>query len=120
MVGLAGIAETLGKIVWADAVEVDYDPLPAVIDPEAALRPDAPLARSRGDTSAGAGDGHAPHSQERAPVEEEELVEREPVIVERDVYAAPWPAWPVVVMLPCVVVMFFIGLITFLYMLRVI
>src|SRR5438045_4400555 len=57
----------------ADAVEVDYDPLPAVIDPEAALRPDAPLARSRGDTSAGAGDGHAPHSQERAPVEEEEL-----------------------------------------------
>ncbi len=57
----------------ADAVEVDYDPLPAVIEPEAALRPDAPLARSRDDNSAGAGDGHASHPQERAPVEEEEL-----------------------------------------------
>src|SRR5947209_13313607 len=57
----------------ADAVEVDYDPLPAVIDPEAALRPASPLARSPGDTSAVAGDGHTPHPQERAPVEEEEL-----------------------------------------------
>jgi len=27
----------------ADAVEVDYDPLPVVIDPEAAIRPDSPL-----------------------------------------------------------------------------
>src|SRR5258706_13502104 len=26
----------------ADAMEVDYDPLPAVIDPEAAMRPDSP------------------------------------------------------------------------------
>src|SRR6266699_2360097 len=31
----------------ADAVEVDYDPLPAVIDPEAATQPDSPPARSR-------------------------------------------------------------------------
>lgn len=30
----------------ADAVEVDYDPLPAVIDPEAATQPDSPPARS--------------------------------------------------------------------------
>src|SRR5579884_3190226 len=29
----------------ADAVEVDYEPLPAVIDPEAAMRPDSPPAR---------------------------------------------------------------------------
>jgi len=27
----------------ADLVEIDYDPLPAVVDPEAALQPDAPL-----------------------------------------------------------------------------
>lgn len=31
----------------AAAVEVDYDPLPVVIDPEAALQPDSPPARSR-------------------------------------------------------------------------
>src|SRR5436305_12598678 len=54
----------------ADAVEVDYDPLPAVIDPEAALRPDSPLARSPGHTSAVVVGGHAPHQQERTPVEE--------------------------------------------------
>src|SRR5947207_9274510 len=29
----------------AAAVEVDYDPLPAVIDPETAIRPDSPLTR---------------------------------------------------------------------------
>src|SRR6266487_2198948 len=31
----------------AQAVEVDYDPLPVVIDPQAALKPGAPSARSR-------------------------------------------------------------------------
>lgn len=52
---------------------------------------------------------------EVAVAEDEEavVVEREPVIIERDVYAAPWSAWPVIVMLPCVVVMFFIGLMGF-------
>jgi CO/xanthine dehydrogenase Mo-binding subunit len=58
----------------ADAVEIDYDPLPAVIDPEAALRPDSPLARSHSETSAvAAGGGPALRPQERAAVEEEEL-----------------------------------------------
>src|SRR5258707_10373779 len=43
----------------ADAVEVDYDPLPAVIDPEAATRPDSPPARSRRPLEAAAGEeGH--------------------------------------------------------------
>src|SRR3989441_3987643 len=41
----------------ADAVEVDYDPLPAVIDPEAAIRPDSPLARSHSETGAAGGGG---------------------------------------------------------------
>jgi CO/xanthine dehydrogenase Mo-binding subunit len=41
----------------AAAVEVDYDPLPAVIDPEAAIRPDSPLARSRSEITAVAGGG---------------------------------------------------------------
>src|SRR5256885_8018089 len=41
----------------ADAVEVDYDPLPVVIDPEAAIRPDSPLVRSRSVTEASAGGG---------------------------------------------------------------
>jgi CO/xanthine dehydrogenase Mo-binding subunit len=58
----------------AAAVEVDYDPLPAVIDPEAAIRPDSPLARSRSEVSAvSGGGGHAAHPQERAVVEEEDL-----------------------------------------------
>ncbi len=55
-------------------MEVDYDPLPVVIDPEAAIRPDSPLARSHREISAAAGgDEHAAIPQEGAPVEEEEL-----------------------------------------------
>ena len=58
----------------AAAVEVDYDPLPVVIDPEAAIRPDSPLARSRSEISAAAGGGeHAAGPREGAPVEEEAL-----------------------------------------------
>src|SRR5438132_12941199 len=56
----------------AAAVEVDYDPLPAVIDPEAAVRPDSPLARSRSEVSSGIGVGeHTANPQEGAEVEEE-------------------------------------------------
>jgi CO/xanthine dehydrogenase Mo-binding subunit len=55
----------------AGAVEVDYDLLPAVIEPEVAIRPDAPLARTHGEDAAGGG------AQTWAPqveaVEEEEL-----------------------------------------------
>src|SRR5213593_2126361 len=41
----------------AAVVEVDYDPLPVVIDPEAAMRLDSPLARSRSESSGVAGRG---------------------------------------------------------------
>jgi CO/xanthine dehydrogenase Mo-binding subunit len=58
----------------ATAVEVDYDPLPAVINPETAIQPDSPLARSRSEIEATGGDEHAAAvPQEGAPVEEEEL-----------------------------------------------
>ncbi len=57
----------------ADAVEVDYDPLPMVIDPETAIRPDSPLVRSRRENEAVAGGGpHTTFSQDAAPVEEEQ------------------------------------------------
>src|SRR5207248_6937086 len=42
----------------ADAVEVDYDPLPVVLDPVAAIRPDSPLARSRREIEAARGGEH--------------------------------------------------------------
>src|SRR5437016_4747363 len=58
----------------ADAVEVDYDPLPVVIDPEAAIRPDSPLVRSRSETEATAGGGeHAAAPQVGAATREEGL-----------------------------------------------
>src|SRR3989440_2196199 len=58
----------------ADAVEVDYDPLPVVIDPEAAIRPDSPLVRTRSETEAAAGGGeHAATPQVGAATEEEGL-----------------------------------------------
>src|SRR6266700_911152 len=58
----------------AAAVEVDYDPLPAVIDPEAAIRPDSPPARSRSEISAVSGVGeHAAVPHSGAPLEEEDL-----------------------------------------------
>src|SRR3989440_3942911 len=58
----------------AAAVEVDYDPLPVVIDPEAAIRPDSPLTRSYSEIGPVAGRGeHAVVPQERASREEEEL-----------------------------------------------
>ena len=56
----------------AAAVEVDYDPLPVVIDPEDAIRPDSPLARSHSEISAVAGGGeHNAVPQMGAAVEEE-------------------------------------------------
>jgi CO/xanthine dehydrogenase Mo-binding subunit len=57
----------------ADAVEVDYEPLPAVIDPEAAMRPDSPLARLQSEIPATAGGGaHAAFPREGAAFEQEE------------------------------------------------
>ena len=57
----------------ATAVVVDYDPLPVVIDPEVAIRPDSPLARSHSDISAVTGGSeHAAVPQEGAPIEGEE------------------------------------------------
>src|SRR5260221_5576058 len=55
----------------ADAVEVDYEPLPVVIDPEAAIRPDSPPARSRRETEVKGG-GHAAFPQAAAAVADEE------------------------------------------------
>ncbi len=43
----------------ADAVEVDYDPLPAVIDPEAATQPDSSPARSHRQLEAANGEEHS-------------------------------------------------------------
>ncbi len=57
----------------AAAVEVDYDPLPVVVDPEAAIRSDAPLARSHSEIASPAGDEHAAVPQEATEAEEEEL-----------------------------------------------
>jgi CO/xanthine dehydrogenase Mo-binding subunit len=57
----------------ADAVEVDYEPLPAAIDPEAAMRPDSPLARLQSEIPAAAGGGaHAALPREGAAFEQEE------------------------------------------------
>ncbi len=57
----------------AAAVEVDYDPLPVVIDPGVAIQPDSPLARSRSETPAIDGGGeNATVPQDGAEVEEEE------------------------------------------------
>src|SRR6266852_3864362 len=57
----------------AAAVEVDYDPLPVVIDPEDAIQPDSPLARSRSEIPAVAGgDEYAAAPRESADGEEEE------------------------------------------------
>ena len=56
------------------AVEVDYDPLPAAIDPEAAMRSDSPLARSHTEISAvSEGSEHAAVPHSGVPVEEEDL-----------------------------------------------
>ena len=56
----------------ATAVEVDYEPLPAIIDPEAAILADSPLVRSSSETGVVAGGGeHATVPQEGVKVEEE-------------------------------------------------
>src|SRR5438034_2237253 len=55
----------------AAAVEVDYEPLPAVIDPEAALRADSPPIRSSSETREVAGGENATVPQEGAKAEEE-------------------------------------------------
>src|SRR6266705_2341250 len=55
----------------AAAVEVDYEPLLVVIDPEAAIRPDSPPARSRGEAEVARG-GHAAFPQAAAAIAAEE------------------------------------------------
>jgi CO/xanthine dehydrogenase Mo-binding subunit len=56
----------------ADAVEIDYEPLPAVVDPEAAMQPGAPPARLH--RPPGSGENFLPaFMQHGAPVEQEEL-----------------------------------------------
>ena len=50
----------------ADVVEVDYDPLPAIIEPEAATRPDAPLARAFPEVERG-GFAGSPQTAPRGP-----------------------------------------------------
>lgn len=59
----------------AEAVDVDYEPLAAVIDPLAAMQPDSPLARERkeGEVSEIAGGGaHAAVSREEETEEDQE------------------------------------------------
>ncbi|HEV2583358.1 MAG TPA: molybdopterin cofactor-binding domain-containing protein, partial [Ktedonobacteraceae bacterium] len=57
----------------AAAVEVDYEPLPAAIDPEAAMRLDSPLARLQSEIPATTGGGaHAAIPREGAAFEQEE------------------------------------------------
>ena len=57
----------------ADAVEVDYDPLPAIVEPELATRPDAPLARAFRDAEASAQEGGFAGFPQAAPREHEGL-----------------------------------------------
>ncbi|MBO0780264.1 MAG: xanthine dehydrogenase family protein molybdopterin-binding subunit [Ktedonobacteraceae bacterium] len=58
----------------ADAVEVEYEPLPVIIDPEAAIRPESALVRSDGGTAgAGGGGAHAAIPQGGGTGEQEEL-----------------------------------------------
>jgi CO/xanthine dehydrogenase Mo-binding subunit len=54
----------------AAAVEVDYEPLPAVIEPEAAMLPDAPLARLHQDAEAGGGEGGPSFFPQPKPVQD--------------------------------------------------
>src|SRR5712692_2791159 len=73
------LAETEGAAVdGAAAVDVDYEPLPAVIDPVAAMQPGAPEARTRkeGEVSEIAGgEAHAAVSKEEEEPDTEELSE---------------------------------------------
>ncbi|HEV2583380.1 MAG TPA: xanthine dehydrogenase family protein molybdopterin-binding subunit, partial [Ktedonobacteraceae bacterium] len=55
----------------ASAVEVDYEPLPAAIDPEAAILPGAPPARLKAESTAATGGGAPTGIPHATPVEEE-------------------------------------------------
>lgn len=60
----------------AAAVDVDYEPLPVLIDTEAAMLADAPLARSRSDdevSEIAGGGAHATVTNEQVAEEEEEV-----------------------------------------------
>jgi CO/xanthine dehydrogenase Mo-binding subunit len=52
----------------AASVEVDYDPLPVVIDPEAAIRPDSPPVRSSREISAVAEEKRSPNVSQTSPL----------------------------------------------------
>ena len=57
----------------AAILEIEYEPLPVVIDPEAAMRPDSPLAcTDRESSTATGGSEHSAFPQQGVPVSEEE------------------------------------------------
>ncbi|HLZ56899.1 MAG TPA: xanthine dehydrogenase family protein molybdopterin-binding subunit [Ktedonosporobacter sp.] len=61
----------------AGAVDVDYDPLPVVVDPVAAIQPGAPLARHRSEAEVSeiaGGGAHAAVSEEKAAEKEQEAL----------------------------------------------
>ncbi len=61
------------------AVDVDYEPLPVIIDPVAALAPDAPLARSRSENEVSeiaGGGAHASVVSEEVEEEQEEALSK--------------------------------------------
>src|SRR5947209_7183350 len=61
----------------AAAVDVDYEPLPVIVDPVAALAPDAPLARLRKDgevSEIAGGDAHASVGGSQVKEEEQEAL----------------------------------------------
>jgi CO/xanthine dehydrogenase Mo-binding subunit len=65
------VGETEARAEDGAAVEVDYEPLPAVIDTEVAIRADSPLARLSSETRSAAGGGErAFDPQEGAKVDE--------------------------------------------------
>src|SRR6266550_640918 len=73
------LAETEGAAAdGAAAVDVDYEPLPAVIDPVAAMQPGAPEARTRKEgkvSEISGGEAHAAVSKEEEEPNTEELSE---------------------------------------------
>lgn len=59
------------------AIDIDYEPLPVIIDPEAALAPDAPLARLRKEdevSEIAGGEAHAAVSGAQVKEEEQEAL----------------------------------------------
>ncbi len=107
---LAQEEESGSQVVALDEEDVDAD---TEIDPDAAVVDDVEVDEESSDFADLDADGASDDVDVDVDADEEAATEKEVVVKAQLVPAAPWGAMPVIFMVPCVIIMFLVGLLAF-------